>query len=38
MKESRLIDILTKIANQEKLPKKIKFQGEIYDYLGTRIY
>ena len=28
----KIIDLLNKIANNEELPKKIKWQGQIYEY------
>ena len=28
----KIIDLLNKIANNEELPKKIKWQGHIYEY------
>lgn len=28
----KIIDLLVKIANGEKIPKKVKFKGYIYEY------
>ena len=28
----KIIDLLNKIANEEELPKKIKFENDIYEY------
>ena len=35
----KIIDLLVKIANNEEVPKKIKWQGQIYEYsCSNRFY
>ena len=35
----KIIDLLNKIANDEEVPKKIKWQGQIYEYsCSNRFY
>lgn len=35
----KIIDLLNKIANNEEVPKKIKWQGQIYEYsCSNRFY
>lgn len=34
MNKIRVIDLLNKIANNEELPKKIKYKNNIYEYDG----
>ena len=34
--KSKIIDLLNKIANGEKIPKKIKYQNYIYEYQHRR--
>ena len=29
----KIIDLLNKIANGEEVPKKVKYRGEVYDYI-----
>ncbi len=32
MKKIKVIDLLNKIANGEEVPKKVKYEGDIYEY------
>lgn len=34
----RLIDLLVKIANKEEVPKKIKYEGDIYTHTESGAY
>ena len=34
MKKIKIIDLLIKIANNEEVPKKIKFGGVVWLYVG----